>query len=35
MSFFLALLSCIAVCNAAEDEAAVLLAIKASLVDPL
>uniref|UniRef100_A0A0E0NPK4 Protein kinase domain-containing protein n=1 Tax=Oryza rufipogon TaxID=4529 RepID=A0A0E0NPK4_ORYRU len=31
---FLALLSCIAVCNAG-DEAAALLAIKASLVDPL
>ncbi|PWZ53341.1 MDIS1-interacting receptor like kinase 1 [Zea mays] len=34
-SFSLALLCCIAVCNAAGDEAAALLAVKASLVDPL
>ncbi|RLN15791.1 leucine-rich repeat receptor-like protein kinase PXL2 [Panicum miliaceum] len=35
LSFSLALLCCIAVSNAANDEAAALLAIKASLVDPL
>ena len=35
LPFSLALLCCIAVSNAAGDEAAALLAIKASLVDPL
>ncbi|OEL33457.1 MDIS1-interacting receptor like kinase 1 [Dichanthelium oligosanthes] len=35
LSFSLALLCCVAVSNAAGDEAAALLAIKASLVDPL
>nr|CAB3497094.1 unnamed protein product [Digitaria exilis] len=35
LSFSLALLCCIAVSNAAGDEAAALLAIKAALVDPL
>ncbi|KAK3148389.1 hypothetical protein QOZ80_3BG0294420 [Eleusine coracana subsp. coracana] len=35
LSFSLALLCCIAACNAAGDEAAALLAIKESLVDPL